>query len=38
MRDFLNGNIKGVDYIIINIEIKKEYNIYFIKFREVNNT
>ena len=35
---FLNNNIKKVDHIIITIEIKEEYNIYFIKFKEVNGT
>ena len=38
VEDLLNNNKGEIDHIIISIEIKKEYNIYFIEFKEVNNT
>ena len=38
VEDLLNNNIAEIDYIIISIEIKEEYNIYFIKFKNVNST
>ena len=38
VEDLLDNNIGEIDYIIISMEIKEEYNIYFIEFKEVNST
>ena len=38
MEDLLKDNIGEADHIIISMEIKEEYNIYFTEFREVNST
>ena len=38
VEDLLNNNKGEIDHIITNMEIKEEYKIYFIKFREVNST
>ena len=35
---FPDNNIGEADHMIINMEIKEEYNIYFIEFREINST
>ena len=38
VENLLNNNKGKIDHIITSIEIKEEYNIYFIKLREVNST
>ena len=39
VEDLLNNNNKGeIDHIITSMEIKEEYKIYFIEFKEVNST
>ena len=38
VEDLHNNNIEEIDYIIISMEIKEEYKIYFTEFREVNST
>ena len=38
VEDLLKDNIGEVDYIIMGIEIKEEYNTYFTEFGEVNGT
>ena len=36
VKDFPNNNIGEVDYMIISIDIKEEYNMYFTEFKKVN--
>ena len=38
VKDLLDNTVKEIYYIIISMEIEEEYNIYFIEFKEVNNT
>ena len=38
VEDLLDNNKGEIDYIITSMEIKKEYKIYFIKFRKINST
>jgi hypothetical protein len=38
VEDLPNNNKGEIDHIITSMEIKEEYKIYFIEFREVNST
>ena len=38
VEDLLDNNIGEIDHIITSMEIKKEYILYFIKFKEINGT